>query len=253
MPVAALYDIHGNLPALEAVLDEIGTLDVDLIVVGGDVLPGPMFGYALDLLLRIPVPTRFILGNCEVAVLETRRGALSEPVPESARQIIEWTANALTARQVDQISQWPLTLRMHVSALGAVLFCHGTPRHPNEIFTERTPEEQLRPVFDTADASLVVCGHTHMQFDRRVAGTRVVNAGSVGMPFGGDTADWLLLGNDLELRQTRYNREVAADRIRRTDYPQAAQFADHSVLRPPSREQMIEVFTAAELRYGTTP
>ena len=249
--IAALYDIHGNLPALEAVLEEVRGADVDHIVVGGDVLPGPMVRDALARLLNLDVPVQFIQGNCEVAVLAHLSG--TEPdwhrtIPESARQITRWQAQQLDTEHRGVISEWPLTCRLHVSGLGEVLFCHATPRHENEIFTRSTPEERLLPVFDGLDAGLVVCGHTHMQFDRRVGGTRVVNAGSVGMPFGPAGADWLLLGPDVTLRHTTYDLAAAAERIRATDYPQADDFATRYVLAPPSEAQMLELFTAASLR-----
>jgi hypothetical protein len=87
-----------------------------------------------------------------------------------------------------------------------------------------------------------------MQFDRMVGRIRVVNAGSVGMPFGEPGADWLLLGPNVELRHTSYDLTKAADRIRDSDYPQAQHFADRYILQPPSVDQMIEVFTRAELK-----
>jgi diadenosine tetraphosphatase ApaH/serine/threonine PP2A family protein phosphatase len=104
------------------------------------------------------------------------------------------------------------------------------------------------PVFAGLGAALVVCGHTHMQFDRQVGRTRVVNAGSVGMPFGGSRAQWLLLGPDVALRSTPYDLREAAKRIRATPYPQAEDFARNSVLHPPAERAMLEVFSRAELK-----
>jgi diadenosine tetraphosphatase ApaH/serine/threonine PP2A family protein phosphatase len=95
---------------------------------------------------------------------------------------------------------------------------------------------------------LVVCGHTHMQFDRTIGSVRVVNAGSVGMPFGTPGADWLLLGPTLQLRHTSYDLAAGAERIRATTYPQAREFAEQYVLQPPSEEDMLRAFGAAELK-----
>jgi len=128
------------------------------------------------------------------------------------------------------------------------LFCHATPRNENECFTRLTPEARLLPIFDDLRVSLVVCGHTHMQFDRMIGGTRVVNAGSVGMPFGEPGADWLLLGPDIQLRHTSYDLSKAAERIRRTRYPQAQDFSDRNVLQPPSENEMLALFARAELK-----
>jgi hypothetical protein len=95
---------------------------------------------------------------------------------------------------------------------------------------------------------VVICGHTHMQFDRTIGSVRVMNAGSVGMPFGESGADWLLLGPDVQLRRTPYDLTKAAERIRETNYPQADDFAARNVLQPPSEGEMLEVFGRAELR-----
>jgi hypothetical protein len=87
-----------------------------------------------------------------------------------------------------------------------------------------------------------------MQFDRTIGETRVVNAGSVGMPFGAPGAYWLLLGPGVELRHTPYDLAKAAGRIRATQYPQAEAFAERNVLEPPSEEKMLEAFGRAELK-----
>jgi predicted phosphodiesterase len=129
-----------------------------------------------------------------------------------------------------------------------VLFCHGTPRDENEIFTRLTPEERLAPAFAGVDADVVVCGHTHMQFDRMVGDLRVVNAGSVGMPFGEPGAYWLLLGPDIQLRRTSYDLSGAAERITATAYPQARVFADQYVLRPPTEAVMLEAYSRVGMK-----
>src|SRR5579864_3047169 len=128
------------------------------------------------------------------------------------------------------------------------MFCHGTPRSDTEIFTRLTSEKRLLPIFDGVKVSTVICGHTHMQFDRIIGGTRVVNAGSVGMPFGEPGAYWLLLGPGIELRRTPYDLAKAADRIRATTYPQAEDFAARNVLKPPSEQQMLELFSRVALK-----
>ena len=246
MRVAVLYDIHGNLPALEAVLDEIQREDVDQVVVGGDVVPGPMPLETLARLFDIDLPVQFIQGNGEVAVLAEMAG--QEPrVPPQLRDVIRWNAQKLSDyRQV--LASWPKTVRVHVPELGDVLFCHATPQNENDIFTKLTLEERLLPIFKDVNVVLIVCGHTHMQFDRRIGQTRVVNAGSVGMPFGDPSAHWLLLGPDVKLRWTDYDRAKAADRIRATNYPQANEFADRNILQPPSEAEMLEMFAKAALK-----
>lgn len=248
MRIAALYDIHGNLPALEAVLQDVRRAEVDLVVVGGDVLPGPMPGETLACLRDLEIPTQLIQGNGDREVLARRAGIETGAVPESHREVMRWVAEELQPEDERWIAGWPRTVRAEVSGLGAVLFCHATPRNDTEIFTRLTPEDRLVPIFDNLDVSLVVCGHTHMQFDRMIGKARVVNAGSVGMPFGEPGADWLLLGPDVQLRHTPYDLAAAAARIRATRYPQAEEFAARNVVRPPAEAAMLELFGKVELR-----
>ena len=247
MRVAALYDIHGNLPALEAVLAEVHAAGVDRVVIGGDVLPGPMPRECLDAVLDLRIPSDFIVGNGDRETVAARHGRMSSLVPISFRETIEWNAAQLTDADEQHISNWPLTMQLHVEGLGEVLFCHATPRNDTEIFTSATREETLRAVFDPLDVNVVVCGHVHMQFDRMVGATRVINAGSVGMPFDAAGAYWLLLGLGIELRRTDYDLEKASARVRQTAYPQAEVFAANSILSPPSKQMMTEAFSNAEL------
>lgn len=247
MRIAALYDIHGNLPALEAVLADARRAGVDLVVVGGDVVPGPMAREALEHILALDVPVRCLRGNGEREVLARRAGIETGNVPAPFREVVRWSAEQLEAGHESVLASWPPTLRFEVPQIGSVLFCHATPRSDSEIFLRTTAEERLRPIFDETAASLVVCGHTHMQFDRAIGATRVVNAGSVGMPFGEPGAYWLLLGPDIELRRTDYDLEKAAARIRATAYPQAEELAA-SVVRPRSEAEMLALFAKNELK-----
>jgi putative phosphoesterase len=244
--IAALYDIHGNLPALEAVLDDVGSAGVDQIVVGGDVLPGPMSRDALTRLQDLDVPVQFIRGNCEVAALVELAGR-DCGIPQVFREAMRWSALELDLEQQRLLAGWPKTLSLDVAGLGRVLFCHGTPQDENEVFTRATAEARLLPIFEGLDAAIVVCGHTHMQFDRMVDRTRVINAGSVGMPFGESGAYWLLLGPEVQLRRTAYDLAAAAERIGRTAYPGAAAHAAQYVLQPPSEAAMLDAFSKAEL------
>ena len=248
MRVAAIYDIHANLPALEAVLLEIRQADIDLVVVGGDVLPGPMPRETIACLQGIDIPVQFIQGNGDREVLGLMRGVEPTGVPEQFRGVMRWNAQQLLPEHEEWLASWPATLRVQISGLGEVLFCHATPRNDTEIFSRLTPEDRLLPVFAGVKAAAVVCGHTHMQFDRTIGKIRVLNAGSVGMPFGKPGAYWLLLGPDVQLRHTAYDLARAAERIRATEYPQAEEFAAHNVLAPPSEREMLEVFGRVEVK-----
>jgi putative phosphoesterase len=248
MRVAALYDIHGNLPALEAVLVEVRSAGVDLIVIGGDVCPGPMCAESLECLRGLHLPTRFIRGNGDRDTLALASGEAVVGVPEIYLPAMRWVAAQLDAGARSFMAEWPPTLALELEPLGRVLFCHATPQSDTPIFTRLTAEERLIPLFEKTGADLVVCGHTHMQFDRMVGSVRVVNAGSVGMPFGEAGAYWLLLGSEVQLRHTVYDLESAAGRIRATASPQAEEFATRSILNPPAEREMLELFNTAELR-----
>jgi len=247
MRVAVLNDIHGNLPALEAVLKDVRAARADRVIVGGDVLPGPMPREVLACLTSLEIPVQCLYGNGETAVFHAMAGSDDPRVPELYRPMIRWTAQQVHEDYGQLLQSWPKTLHLAMDGFGDVLFCHATPRDDNEIFTRLTPDEVVRPMLDGTTAALVVCGHTHMPFDRTVGPTRIVNAGSVGMPFGEPGADWLLLGPGVELRHTTYDREEAARRVRATGYPEAETFAAQYVLSPPTEAQMLEAFTAASL------
>jgi len=248
MRVAALYDIHGNLPALDAVLRDIRQAEVNLVVVGGDVLPGPMPAETLERLMNFDSAVRFIRGNGDRVVLADTAGQDISEVPAPFQETIRWTAQQLRRVHEQWVALWPTTCHVEIDGLGGVLFCHATPRNDTEIFTRLTPEARLAPVFADVNVSMVVCGHTHMQFDRTVGGVRVVNAGSVGMPFAAPSgAYWLLLAPEVQLRCTEYDFAKAAEQIRATSYPQAETLAVRYVLNPPTEAESLQMFAGAEL------
>jgi putative phosphoesterase len=246
MRVAAIYDIHANLPALEAVLQDIRQAEVDQVVVGGDVLPGPMPRETITCLLDLDIPVQFIQGNGDREVLACMKGTETGAVPEQFREIMRWNAEQLHPEDEQLLASWPKILRVQIPGLGEVLFCHATPRSDTELFTRLTSEDRLLPVFAGLNVPVVVCGHTHMQFDRMIGRIRVVNAGSVGMPYGEPGAYWLFLGPNVQLRHTPNDLAQAAERIRDTKYPQAQDFAAHNVLQPPSEGKTLEAFTRVE-------
>jgi putative phosphoesterase len=209
MKVAALYDVHGNLPALEAVLSEVP--DDAAIVSGGDVFSGPMPAEALARLRDLGSRVTFVRGNADRDL---------GPYEEQWRARYEWLMKQLTPEELAVAEAWLETATLEVDGLGRTLFCHGTPRSDLEAITAITSDERLEEILSDVQERTVVCGHTHHQFDRRVGDTRVVNAGSVGMPYEGRPgAYWALLGPDVEFRRTEYDVAAAAQAIRATSYP----------------------------------
>jgi putative phosphoesterase len=201
MRVAALYDVLGNLPALEAVLADERLADVDVVVSGGDVAAGPFPRECLDRLRRLGDRVLHVRGNAD-------------------RMLDGWPAARLDEVERARLREWPTTLELEVDGLGRVVFCHGSPRSDEEILTAITPEQLVREA--CGDGGVVVAGHTHVQFDRVVGETRLVNAGSVGCPYEGRRgAFWALLGPDVRLVSTAYDVDRAVEAVRSTGYENA--------------------------------
>jgi putative phosphoesterase len=222
--VAALYDVHGNLPALEAVLAELESTGVDRVVVGGDVVHGAFPSETVAKLRALGERALWVRGNCD-------------------RAPNEYDAQRLNDEQRAFLTGLPLTLSLEVDGLGPVLFFHATPQSDEEIFTRYTPDERLEPMLAGVAEEVLVCGHTHVQVDRDVAGKRVVCAGSVGMPYADEPgAYWALLGPDVEFRRTPYDLESAAERIRTSGWPDAEEFVRENLLEVPDGDEASRYF-----------
>jgi len=209
MKVAALYDVHGNLPALEAVLAEVP--DDAAIVSGGDVFSGPMPSETLARFRELGPRVIYVRGNADRDLGQYE---------EQWRARYEWLMAQLAPEEHALAEAWPETATLEVDGLGRTLFCHGTPRSDLEAITAITSDDRLREILSDVPERTVVCGHTHHQFDRRIDEARVINAGSVGMPYEGRPgAYWALLGPDVEFRRTEYDLDAAAEAIRATSYP----------------------------------
>jgi len=251
--VAALYDIHGNLPALEAALADAESAQVDLFLLGGDLALGPMPCEVLDRLAQLGARARYLRGNCDRLMVDAYDGRSMPSVPPSVQDTIIWAARQLERWHRDFLAALPETVTLSVDGVGSILCCHGTPRSDDEIITTRTPDEHLFSIVAAVPQSVIVCGHTHMQYQRRCRGKTVVNAGSVGMPYGEPGAHWLLLGPGIELRRAIYDGTRAIERIERTSYPHAAEFAARHVLRPPSEQEMLAAFERSQSSGAAEP
>jgi putative phosphoesterase len=227
--IAALYDIHGNLTALEAVLAEVEGAGVDRVLVGGDLVAGPFPAECLDLLTALGPRVSFVRGNADREVVAGGEGERG------------WCVARLGPERAAFVAAWPLTVRVEVEGLGRVLFCHATPDSDEAFLTPATPEEAVAEALAGADADVVVYGHIHVQYERGHA-PRLVNPGSVGWPHEGRRgAYWAILGPDVEFRRTEYDYEAAAEQILASGYPNAEHAAE-TVLDPPKPEEATEHF-----------
>jgi putative phosphoesterase len=222
--VAALYDVHGNVPALDAVLAEPDVAAAEIVVFGGDVVAGPWPSETMERLRELGARTLWLHGN-------------ADRLPSA------WAAEQLTSEQRRFLSELPSTQIVAVGGLGETLFCHGSPRSDEESITAVTSEERLRGILAGVEQRMVVCGHTHHQFDRRVEGKRVVNAGSVGMPYEGRAgAYWALLDREVDFRRSEYDVDAMLVALDETAYPEKDYL--HRVLRDeiPSAQEAAEFF-----------
>jgi putative phosphoesterase len=212
--IAALYDVHANVPALEAVLAELEREHVDEIVFGGDLTWGPQPVEALGLVRSLP-NARFVRGNCD-------------------RDPDEWERSRLSEEEVTFLQSLP-----ERQVVDGVLYCHATPRSDEEIVTPATPDEDVAESLAGVEQRTVVVGHTHMQQDRRIGSVRLVNAGSVGLAYEGElVACWaLVVDGEIELRKTPLDVERVAEAFRRSEWPRAEEFLNENVLQTVTREQ----------------
>ena len=239
MRVAALYDIHGMLEPLEAVLRELEHEDVDAVVIGGDAVSGPQPLETNECLRALELPVHWIRGNGERALGPDGADAVMDPSSES----LEFTKSQFSEKQRDELSGLPASVTLELDGLGETLFCHASPRNDLDIVTVLTPEDRLRALLDGVSQQVVVSGHTHMQFDRVVDGTRWVNAGSVGMPYEGNVAAfWAILGPAVELRRTEFDVDRLAAALLASGWPEADPFVAENLRAAPTRHETAALF-----------
>ncbi len=230
--VAVLSDVHANTVALEAVLAELAEAEPDLVVFGGDLTWGPEPEETLALVERIDTPTLFVRGNADRMLVEDG----TEPTDRKP-----WLLERHSERALERLAGFAEQLTIVVEGLGSVRFCHGSPRSDEEVVTTGTPPERVRAFMAGVAERMLVTAHTHLQFDRRVAGIRSVNPGSVGVAYGEapGSACWAVLGPAVDLRRTPFPVARAVERYRASGDP-AAERMIGLLESPPGREETIE-------------
>jgi predicted phosphodiesterase len=205
--VAALYDVHGNLPALEAVLAEAEAARADAIVLGGDLVAG---AYPHETLARIrSLDAISIRGNSD---------ELAEPWPEEWDAERRWLAGLLDEDERAWLDALPFSW-----SADETLYVHANPRDTWGRVDAQTPEAEAAALLEGVEARRVVSGHVHLQFEREVAGRRWVGAGSVGLPYEAEPgAYWALVEpGRVSFRRTEYDAAGVAEAIRASGHPLA--------------------------------
>ena len=213
--ILALYDIHGNPDALDAVLNDPRAANPGAVVIGGDAVPGAFSGATLDRLDALGgdlgVAVHWVRGNGEREVAAAAQEGGEPAAGDDAAEMSAFTAWELGRERAVPLGDLPLSV-----TVDGVLFCHATPRSDEDLVTRISTAERWSAVLHGVGAALVVAGHTHQQDDRVVNGVRFINAGSVGLPYEGDgDARWLWIEDGLpELRRTAYDAAAAGRQMR---------------------------------------
>ena len=245
MRVAALYDIHGNLPALRAVLADVAREGIETVVIGGDVAAGPLPRETIEQVMALGPRARFVRGNADREVVDAYdQGRLSSEAESGpAERAAAFAAARISHNQRDFLADFRTTVVLDVDGLGPTVFCHGSPRSDTEIITTTTRDERLSEILSAVAEPVVVGGHTHRQFDRRLGGHRFINAGSVGSPYEGRVgAFWALLGPDIELRRTVYDVADAAEQLSATEFPDIDEMLRESLTDPVDPDEVAAFF-----------
>lgn len=240
--VAVLSDIHGVLSALDAVLAEPDVVAAERIVVTGDIASGPQPTQVLDRLSGLGSRVTWVRGNADRELSDLARGR-DVAVPD---EITLWAACQLSADHVSLLAGLRHPVTLEVDGFGPVVFCHGTPRDDAEVVLVDTRLERWAEVLAGLpdDVTSVVCGHTHMPFNRLAHGRQIINPGSVGMPYGRTGAHWALLANGaVTLRRTAFDVVAACAAIAaQSSFPGAAEWAGYFIRAPATDAEALAIF-----------
>jgi putative phosphoesterase len=236
--VVVLADVHGVLPALEAVLAEDDVRAADVVVLAGDIASGPMPVETLEVLRELGERVVWVRGNADRELVAMARQTFEGEAPDG---VSPWAAEQLRVDQVELLASLPTSV-----TIGDALYCHATPRDDEEMVLVDSPISRWAQVFSDVpdEVRTVVCGHTHMPFARQVDRRLVVNAGSVGMPYGAPGPSWALVTPDgVQLRRSALDSTKAAERIvAESSYPGREAWVAEYLLSNYSDTEALEAF-----------
>lgn len=228
MRIAVISDIHGNLAALQAVLEDLPRHDVDTICCGGDLVGyGPFPNEVIALLRSANIPC--VMGNYDDAV-GNRRITCGCAFPDQdtagiANRSLEWTGARVSEENREYLKNLPFALDVGTASC-SVHIVHGSPRRLNEYLHQEIGEKELNEFLCECTAQVVVCGHTHVPYYKNIAGKLLVNAGSVGQPkHGNPRASYCIIDINgqvgVRIHYLPYDFESTAQAISANGLPEA--------------------------------
>lgn len=233
--IAFVSDVHGNLPALEAVLEELDRLGpLDRIVGGGDYVAGG--AYPQECLTRVRSEIwDHVRGNADEWIVDTAtggripaRGAGSEVRPdESLRETLQWCVERLDGESIDFLADLPIDWSIDGPSGQKLVFVHATPTSTHPGFPPDEPEKVLLPMFAETGADVLLHGHIHFAYLREIDDRRIGCVGSVGRPFDRDPRPCFLIATDdgtgwkLDHHRVKYDNEAYIEELTQSTMPHA--------------------------------
>jgi putative phosphoesterase len=226
MKYAVFSDVHGNLPALEAVLSDIEGQGVGKILHCGDLVGyGPFSNEVINLIRSKGIAG--VMGNYDDGVGFERNDCGCAYTDETQKLLgnrsLEWTKAHVTEENKEFLRTMPRELRFSQRSF-EILLIHGSPRRINEYLYEDRPVKTFNRLLDVGECNVLVCGHTHLPYHKAIDDRHVVNVGSLGKPKDGDPrAIYALMtlveGLSVSFRRVSYDAERMARAIEASELP----------------------------------
>lgn len=250
-----LSDIHSNLPALEAVLNDAAPYNADYMVVAGDVVNwGPFSRQVMETLAC--VPCAIIRGNNELYLTDWQTARA--PHTWSHFTLPPYTIRQLGDRWMNAISAWPDSLTLRFRDAPAIQVVHGSPRSAFEAILPTSTDTEIAAMLDGVEATTIIAAHTHLSLDRQVGRWHVLNGGTVGNPLDGNmSASYMILDSDgdgwqASHRRVAFDTQRVLDEFARTGFVEQCGVVGHLVVQE-YRSARLEVLPFLEWWRKTCP
>ena len=249
MKIAIISDIHGNLEALTAVINDIEQENVDNVFVCGDLaMAGPNPVEVIDTLQKLAEnkDLTFVLGNTDEMILKANENDCTDYLPgdETMRAALTYTQQVLDEKQIEFIRDIPEQQVVMVDSL-SVLIVHGSPRNIGENITPELDENVMKQMLEGHNENIIFCGHTHLPVIHKINNQTVVNAGSVGRPFTDNPlacyAVLEIMGKDFDVhhKYVKYDHKTTADKLTRMGFVGCEKLAK-VILNPSDRHHLFK-------------